>query len=185
MDRKNRIIGPTAQAETKEGSVRGRLAVVLMGVTGCGKTTIGELLSRELGWVFLDGDDFHPEANVRKMAEGLPLTDDDRYPWLERLATVMGDRIDAGTGCILACSALKESYRKILAGGREEIRFAHLKGTQELIGRRLSGRKHRYMPASLLRSQFEALEESPDSLVVDITGAPQDAVWQIRRGFEI
>ncbi len=168
-----------------DGSVRGKLAVVLMGVTGCGKTTIGELLSRELGWVFLDGDDFHPETNVRKMAEGVPLTDDDRYPWLERLATEMGERIDAGSNCILACSALKRRYREILAAGRGEVRFAHLQGPEELIGRRLTERPHRYMPASLLRSQFEALEESPESLVVDISTTPEDAIRQIRRGFGI
>jgi gluconokinase len=166
-------------------SGRGTLAVVLMGVTGCGKTTIGELLSRELSWVFLDGDDFHPEANVRKMAEGVPLTDDDRYPWLERLANEMGERIDAGCDCILACSALKARYREILAAGRKQVRFAYLKGTEELIGQRLAARVHRYMPASLLRSQFGALEEPAECVVVDISTTPEDAIRQIRRGFGI
>ena len=170
-------------AETKRE--RATLALVLMGVTGSGKTTIGELLSQELGWPFLDGDDFHPEANVQKMAVGIPLTDEDRFPWLERLAAEMREHVDSGRDCIMACSALKARYREILAQDREEVRFVYLKGTEELIGRRLVERTHRYMPASLLQSQFEALEDPAQSFVVDISSTPEDAVQQIRYGFGI
>ena len=152
------------------------VAVVLMGVTGCGKTTVGRLLEDRLGWPFLDGDDFHPEANVARMAAGIPLRDEDRWPWLRRLSDEIGRRLDAGRSCVLGCSALKEAYREVLREGRaESVRFVHLSGSEALIAGRLSERVHRYMPAGLLRSQFEALEPPLDAVLVDVSGTPEEA----------
>ena len=152
------------------------VAVVLMGVTGCGKTTVGRLLEDRLGWPFLDGDDFHPEANVARMGAGIPLRDEDRWPWLSRLSDEIGRRLDAGRSCVLGCSALKEAYREVLRGGRgEKVRFVHLSGSEALIAGRLSERVHRYMPAGLLRSQFEALEPPLDAVLVDVSGTPEEA----------
>lgn len=152
------------------------MAVVLMGVTGSGKTTVGKILAGRLGWPYLDGDDFHPPANVAKMAAGSPLTDEDRWPWLRALAEEIGGRVDRGDSCLLGCSALKEEYRAALRAMRDasQVRFVHLAGPESLIARRLASRVHRYMPASLLRSQFEALEPPADATVVDIDATPDE-----------
>ena len=158
---------------------RGPIALVLMGVTGSGKTTIGELLSAELGWPFLDGDDYHPESNVQKMASGVPLNDDDRQPWLENLSRLIGEYLDRAENCILACSALKEKYRNSIIGGRGQVVFAHLYADEQVIADRLALRKHRYMPHSLLRSQFDTLEMPCDAIAVDITTTPEEAVRQL------
>jgi len=157
------------------------VVIILMGVTGCGKTTIGELLAEELGWVYYDGDDFHPEPNVAKMAQGLPLTDEDRFPWLRRLVEEIGRWIAAGEDAVLACSALKAAYRDILASGRSQIHIVYLKGSMELIRQRLQDRVHRYMPVSLLESQFKALEEPEDAVTVDIAPSPEAIVQEIRQ----
>ena len=152
------------------------VAVVLMGVTGCGKTTVGRLLEERLGWPFLDGDDYHPEANVARMAAGIPLRDEDRWPWLRRLSDEIGGRLEAGRSCLLGCSALKESYRTVLRGSSgDRVRFVHLSAPERLIADRLRRRVHRYMPAGLLRSQFEALEPPVDALLVDVSGTPEEA----------
>ena len=161
------------------------MVIVLMGVCGCGKTTVGKLLAEQLGWPYFDGDDFHPRENVEKMAAGIPLTDADRYPWLRGLSDDIGRRIRDAEDAILGCSALKERYREILVGGRPEVRVVHLKGTRELIQQRLRERVHRYMPAALLDSQFEALEEPADAVVVDITPSPGEIACLIRRELEI
>ena len=142
-----------------------------MGVSGSGKSTVGALLAQRLGVEFLDADEFHPPENVAKMAAGLPLDDADRRPWLERLNAELRKR----KGAVLACSALKESYRKILAQGID-CRFAHLRGSIELIRSRMQERKHRYMPASLLESQFAALEAPARAIEVDIAEAPGHCV---------
>ena len=142
-----------------------------MGVSGCGKSTVGARLAQTLGAEFLDADEFHPPENMVKMAAGLPLDDADRRPWLERLNAELRKR----KGAVLACSALKESYRKILAHGID-CRFAHLRGSIELIRSRMQERKHRYMPASLLESQFAALEAPARAIVVDIAEAPGHCV---------
>lgn len=145
-----------------------------MGVSGSGKSTVGALLAEKLGCEFLDADEFHPPENVARMAAGLPLGDQDRQPWLERLNNELTKRWDA----VLACSALKERYRGILARGTD-CRFVHLRGSIELIRERMRERQHRYMPASLLESQFAALEPPAGAIEVDIAKAPQDCVQAI------
>jgi len=151
------------------------MIIVVMGVSGCGKTTVGELLARSLDYPFLDADEFHPPENVAKMAAGTPLTDADRWPWLELLNKMLLEHGDA----VLACSALKESYRRVLARGLGDCRFVHLRGSLELIRSRLADRKHRYMPASLLESQFAALEVPQGAIEVDIVRTPVACVREI------
>lgn len=141
------------------------MIAVVMGVSGAGKTAIGEALARELGWRFIDADDHHPEANVAKMAAGEPLDDEDRWPWLDRLNNVLKEEKQA----VLACSALKERYRARLAGGVDRVEWIHLKGDFDLIRSRLLQRQHRYMPASLLESQFQALEPPSRAITVDVS----------------
>ena len=147
-----------------------------MGVSGCGKSTVGALLAQRLGVEFLDGDEFHPPENVAKMAAGVPLDDADRRPWLERLNAELRAREDV----VLACSALKQAYRDVLAQGID-CRFVHLRGSIELIRSRLEARRHRYMPATLLESQFAALEPPARAIDVDIGMPPADCVAAIAR----
>lgn len=147
------------------------MIVVVMGVSGCGKSTVGALLAQRLGAEFLDADEFHPPENVAKMASGMPLGDADRRPWLERLNAELRKRQHA----VLACSALKESYRGALAEGID-CRFVHLRGSIELIRSRMTQRQHRYMPASLLESQFAALEAPARAIEVDIAQPPERCV---------
>ena len=156
------------------------MIVVLMGVCGCGKTTVGRALAQTLRWSFHDADDFHPPANVAKMTAGQPLTDDDRWPWLASVAEAM-QRIDAEEGnVVLACSALRQSYRDRLARAGD-VRFVHLQGDFDTISARLAARTHRYMPASLLASQFAALEPPQDALTVDIRQSVDAQVHAIER----
>lgn len=155
-----------------------------MGVCGCGKTTIGEALAQALAWPFFDADDFHPQANVAKMASGQPLTDADRWPWLDRIAEEMHGVLARGGNAVLACSALKDAYRKRLQRAGD-VRIVYLKGDQPTIAARLAERQHKYMPASLLPSQFAALEEPADALVVDIRQSIAAQVQGIRDGFAI
>ena len=159
--------------------------VVLMGVTGSGKTTVGKLLATYLGRPFFDGDDFHNEANVEKMRAGLPLTNEDRWPWLQSLAAKIDGWVASETGAILGCSALKQSYRDLLVGERSEVGLVHLRGSAELISRRLTERVHEYMPASLLTSQFEALEEPRNVCTVDIAPPPEEIVRKIAMRLEL
>ncbi len=134
------------------------MVVVVMGVSGCGKTTIASSLAQSLGWAFIEGDVFHPPENVQRMAHGIALTDADRALWLERLALELKDQSRINAGVVLACSALKKTYRDVLRRGWPDALFLYLHGSPELIGQRLSARKDHYMPSSLLQSQFEALE---------------------------
>jgi gluconokinase len=145
--------------------------VVVMGVSGSGKSTVGALLAKRLGAEFLDADEFHPPQNVAKMAAGMPLTDADRKPWLERLNAELRKRKDA----VLACSALKNSYRRALSLG-VDCRFVHLRGPIELIRARMQTRSHRYMPASLLESQFATLEPPLGAIEVDIAESTERCV---------
>lgn len=154
------------------------MIVVVMGVTGCGKSTVGEALGHRLGWPFLDADDFHPPANVEKMRAGHPLDDADRWPWLDRIAGELASIERAGGHAVLACSALKAAYRERLAVAGD-VRFVHLAGSQALIGERLAQRSHRYMPASLLASQFAALEPPADAIVVDVDAPVESLIDHI------
>ena len=150
-----------------------------MGVSGCGKTSIGKLLAEKLDVPFYDGDDFHPELNVEKMRSGKPLNDKDRYPWLAALANQIS-KMDQQNGGVLACSALKQTYRDILeeeAGAK--VTFVYLKGGRKLIADRLSDREGHYMPAELLDSQFKDLEEPGDAVTVLISQTPEKIVEEI------
>lgn len=150
------------------------MIVVVMGVSGCGKSTVGALLAQRLGVEFLDADEFHPPQNVARMAAGVPLTDADRQPWLE----LLNAKLRQQDNVVLACSALKESYRRTLAQGID-CRFVHLRGPIELIRARLESRRHRYMPASLLESQFATLEPPARAIVVDVARPAEDCVAAI------
>jgi gluconokinase len=151
------------------------MIVIVMGVSGCGKSTVGPLLAARLGCPFLDADEFHPPANVAKMAAGTPLCDADRQPWLE----LLNGKLRAQENAVLACSALKASYRKILSQGLTDCRFVHLRGSIELIRARLAARRHRYMPASLLESQFATLEPPEDAIEVDVSNSASQCVEAI------
>ena len=149
-----------------------------MGVSGSGKTTIGRALADELGWTFLDADDFHPPASVAKMAAGVALSDEDRWPWLDRLAGELRALDERGRHVVLACSALKQEYRDRLKRAGE-LRWAYLKGDAATIELRLAKRRGHYMPASLLASQFATLEEPAEAIVVDIRKSIAAQVAQI------
>lgn len=147
--------------------------VVLMGVTGVGKTTVGLLVAEDLGWDFLDADDFHPAANVAKMRAGIPLNDVDRDPWLSALRTEIDARLSRGDAAVLACSALKQAYRDRLHAS-EAVRFVHLRGDAALIRERLLARSGHYMDPGLLTSQFAALEEPEGVVTVDVAATPRE-----------
>ena len=155
-----------------------------MGVCGCGKTTVGEALAQAIGCRFLDADDFHPPANVEKMASGVPLTDDDRWPWLDRIAEELGQILAEGEHAVLACSALKEAYRQRLKRAGD-VRIVYLQGDEATIAARLADRQHKYMPPMLLPSQFATLEVPTDALVVDIRQPIATQVDFIRRAFAL
>lgn len=151
---------------------------IVMGVSGTGKSTIGKLLSERLHIPFFDGDDFHPEANIQKMSEGIPLNDDDRGDWLLKLNELALQH--KTTGAIIACSALKESYRKTLKTNMEDkLDFIYLEGTFELIKSRMESRKDHFMPLNLLRSQFDTLEPPSDAIAVDISLQPNQIIQKI------
>ena len=139
-----------------------------MGVSGSGKTAVGERLSTELGWPFFDGDSFHPPRNIQKMARGFPLSDQDRYPWLDRLNELIHDHLNRNLSIIIACSALKQIYRKRLSSGNRSIIFVYLKGDFDLIFSRIKKRPGHYMKENMLQSQFEALEEPQSAILINI-----------------
>ena len=157
------------------------MTVIIMGVCGCGKTTVGRALAGELGWAFLDADEYHPESNVAKMAAGVALTDADRWPWLDRLSGELRTMREQGQHAILACSALRQVYRdRLEAAG--DLKWVFLKGDVATIEPRLASRRGHYMPPSLLASQFAALEEPGTAIVVDIRQSIADQVAQIASG---
>lgn len=152
---------------------------VVMGVTGSGKSTVGAAFAHALGVEFVEGDDFHPSANVRRMASGIPLTDDDRAGWLAALASRIRDANDAGKGLVLTCSALKRSYRNVLRSAAPDLQFVFLKASRELLANRLSVRTGHFMPASLLDSQLSTLEEpafDEHAWVCDMDASPEKIV---------
>ena len=151
---------------------------VIMGVSGSGKTTIGRVLARRLGWLFLEGDALHPPENIAKMKAGHPLDDEDRAPWLAAVAARIDQWRDDGKCGVVACSALKRRYRDIIIGGRADVRLIYLEGSRALIGERLAQRRDHFMPASLLDSQFAALQPptaDEDSITVPVD-VPVDAI---------
>ena len=151
-----------------------------MGVTGCGKTKVGAMLAEACGWEFHDADDFHPAENVAKMKSGVALTDEDRWPWLQRLNTFLLVSERAGKNLVLACSALKQAYRDRLARGCATTRFVFLDGDIELIRARLAGRQGHYMNPKLLDSQFAILERPTDALRLDVAESPDVLVQRVR-----
>jgi gluconokinase len=160
------------------------MIVILMGVVGSGKTTIGKLLAAQLGWEFADADDFHPQANIDKIRQGISLTDEDREPWLERLQSAIVQWITGHRSAVLACSALKVSYRTELQVN-SEVRFVYLKGSAALIAQRLHERHGHFANESILTGQFADLEEPADALTVDISGTPEQIVAEIRKGLHL
>jgi carbohydrate kinase (thermoresistant glucokinase family) len=158
--------------------------VIVMGVSGSGKTTVAAMLAGALGVAFLEGDDLHPRANVEKMRSGRPLTDDDRWPWLGAIAARIDEWRAGGKGGVVTCSALKRAYRDVLVGDRPDVRLVYLKGARTLIHERLAMRHEHFMPIGLLDSQFATLEEPGPAerpIVVDVGGSPEQIVDEIIR----
>jgi gluconokinase len=160
------------------------MIIVLMGVTGAGKTTIGRVLSEALGWTFYDADDFHSQSNIEKMRSGQPLTDEDRVAWLESLEKLIRDSIRSKSNIVLACSALKASYRLHLLIDAQ-VRLVYLKGARSLIQERVAERRGHYMNPSLIESQFAILDEPEHALILDAAGLPEDIVATIREKLRI
>ena len=163
---------------------RDPLVVILMGVSGVGKTTIGRLLAESFGADFQEGDAFHSPPNLAKMSRGDPLNDDDRGPWLAALVVAIDAWIADNRRVVLACSALKQRYREILMGPRREVRLVYLKGSRKMVESRLKDRKEHFMPVSLLASQYAVLEEPRGELTLDAAMAPTDIVECIRRALD-
>ena len=163
--------------------VPGISAIVVMGVSGAGKSTVGKLIAARLDCPFRDADSFHPAANIEKMSRGEPLTDEDRWPWLRAIAGWIGEHRSAGTTCVVTCSALKRRYRDLVTDKqRADVRLVHLKGGMALIEARLKARKGHFMPPALLKSQFDALEEpaaEEHAITVSIDAAPEEIASRV------
>jgi gluconokinase len=173
----------TAQA------VPGVCAIVVMGVSGAGKSTVGKLIAARLGCPFRDADSFHPKANIEKMSRGAPLTDADRWPWLRAIADGIGEHRKAGTVGVVTCSALKRAYRDIVTAGKpSDVRLVYLKGDFALIEARLRARKGHFMPTALLKSQFDALEAptaDENAIVVSIDATPGEIAEDVLRKLKV
>lgn len=170
--------------ESKPQEVKRRVVIVLMGVAGAGKTTVGSLLARELRWQFADADEFHSPENIAKMGAGIPLTDADRATWLETLRDLVAGWIAKQENAVLACSALKQSYRAILQVD-EQVRFVYLKGDRNLFAQRLLQRHDHYMKPQMLESQLLTLEPPMNAIIVDANATPENIVREIRRQLEL
>ncbi|HVO58568.1 MAG TPA: gluconokinase [Dongiaceae bacterium] len=157
------------------------MVILVMGTTGAGKTTIGRLLAAQLGWAFLDADDFHPAANIEKMKNGIPLTDADRWPWLDAIHAELARRSAAQSDVVLACSALKQSYRDRLSAGIE-MKVVYLRGTYEEMRHHIESRQGHFAGEAILAGQFADLEEPKDALVVGVERSPGEIVQEIVRG---
>ena len=154
---------------------------MVMGVAGSGKTTVGKLLAEHLGWAYYEGDDYHPRSNVEKMSRGIPLTDDDRWPWLDRLRALISEVASVHQDCILTCSALKQAYRDRLQSGSGQVIFVYLQGGYEVFHGRLLQRPDHFMNADMLQSQLHILEEPRNALSVDATQEPADIVETVEQ----
>ena len=157
------------------------MVIVIMGVSGVGKTTVGQLLARDLNWPFIEGDDFHPPANVAKMAQGTALTDDDRWPWLDKIRELIDGLVASDQNAVMACSALKEEYRHHLRRGDTEVVFVYLKGDDQLIRSRLADRQDHFMNSGLLKSQFRTLEEPEEGLTMNVALEPREIVDAVKQ----
>lgn len=159
--------------------------IVVMGVSGCGKSTVAEGLAAACGWAFAEGDQFHPQTNIDKMAARIPLTDEDRWPWLRILADWIAEHERSGQSSVMSCSALKKTYRDVLRGAGGRVRFVHLDGDRAILASRLQARAGHFFPADLLNSQYAALErlaDDEDGIVVDIALDPKAQVQAALRG---
>jgi len=156
------------------------MVAIVMGVAGSGKTTIGRMLAESIGWEFHDADDLHPEANKRKMHSGMALTDDDRAPWLLAIRNLIQSIISSGKNAVVACSALKQSYRDAIVVDPNLVKIIFLKGSPELIASRIQNRIGHFMNPALLQSQFDTLEEPRDAIILDIDATPEEIVRTIR-----
>jgi len=161
------------------------MVIIVMGVTGSGKTTVGQHLAQTLGWRFHDADDFHPDTNKAKMHAGIPLTDDDRWPWLQAIRAVIEQALDGEAGAVVTCSALKRAYREALSGGLSNVRYVHLTGDPGVLAARLAGRRGHFMNPALLDSQIATLETPAEAIVVDVAMTPEQQVEAIRRALSL
>ena len=161
------------------------MVILLMGVAGSGKTTIGRQLAAELGWSFADADQFHPPANVAKMSAGHALDDTDRAPWLAAIRTHIDAQLAANHHAVVTCSALKQRYRTALIGDPAQVKLVYLQGTREVLWARISGRQGHFMKPAMLDGQLAALEEPTAALVVDIARPPEEIIPAIRRGLSL
>ena len=168
-------------AEGNSADIRG---IILIGVSGCGKTSIGRLLAGHLGWAFIEGDEYHSTENIRKMASGIPLNDGDRHPWLKALHDHLAQCHKKNQPVVMACSALKERYRDVLRGNQPGIHFVYLEGDFDLIYARMQARAH-FMKMDMLQSQFDTLEKPEDALVVDIRETPEIIISQIISAYNL
>lgn len=161
------------------------MVIVLMGVAGSGKTTIGRELAGQLGWGFADADQFHSPANVAKMSAGQPLDDRDRAPWLAAIRAYIDAELAGGRNAIVTCSALKQRYRDVLIGDPVRVKLVYLKGSRDVLWSRISARQGHFMKPAMLDSQLAALEEPADALAVDVSGSPAEIIPAIRRGLSL
>ena len=162
------------------------MVIVLMGVSGSGKTTIGKVLAAQLAWTFVEADDFHPIANVERMRKGIPLNDEDRKPWLSALRKRMDEALDRGENIVLACSALKHAYQEYLEQhDPAQVHFVYLHGSEALIRQRLAARTGHFMNSNLLHSQFKTLEPPEDAILIEVTSTPEVIVEEIRQKLKV